>query len=348
MKQSREMITFIRANQTRFGGAEIYLSRLSSQLKKQGVAHKLVHSNIPKWLPSWVRVLLFNTKVCFVKNGSFYFSLERISCPDIYRAGDGVHKVFIEIEKKSFLNPLHLVYLYLEKKAFHRAKKIIAISNMVKKNIIDSYEIDSAKIAVIYNGISLQDFDKAESMAKLKQEFTIKENEKIILYVGSGFQRKGVASLLKIVAQLQYTDFKVFIVGKEKKIDYYKNLASSLMIADKVFFTGPRTDVNDFYAVSDIFLFPTKYEPFGSVVLEAMNFANVVFTTKSCGGGEILDSEYLMDSPDDLSVVPKIDALLFNEEMLQRAQKKNLETVKHYTIERNVEETLKVIDEVVR
>jgi len=104
---------FVRANKTRFGGAEVYLSRLSDALGKKNIEHEVVNSIFPKFLPSWLRVILFNLQVCFNKRGKFYFSLDRISCPDIYRAGDGVHKVFLTIEDKSKLNPLHPIYLFL-------------------------------------------------------------------------------------------------------------------------------------------------------------------------------------------------------------------------------------------
>ena len=162
-------LKLIRANKTKFGGAEVYLSRLSSELKNLGVNHELIHSSIPKFLPSWIRVLLFNCSVCFKKNKDLYFSLERISCPDIYRAGDGVHKRFLEIEKKSILNPLHAVYLFIEKRTFNNSKKIIAISNMVKNDIINAYNIDPKKIRVIYNGFRLEKINYELSFSNLKK-----------------------------------------------------------------------------------------------------------------------------------------------------------------------------------
>ena len=102
-------------------------------------------------MPSWLRIILFNLQVCLTKKDRFYFSLERIICPDVYRAGDGVHKVFLRIEKKSKLNPLHPIYLFLEKRCFNNAKRIIANSNMIKDEIISTYGINPNKIDVIYD-----------------------------------------------------------------------------------------------------------------------------------------------------------------------------------------------------
>ncbi|RRS31268.1 MAG: glycosyl transferase [Epsilonproteobacteria bacterium (ex Lamellibrachia satsuma)] len=340
---------FIRANKSKHGGAEVYLSRLSDELKKQNIKHQLVHSGIPKFLPSWLKVLLFNKKVCKAKTkNDLYFSLERISCADIYRAGDGVHKVFVNIAKKSHLNPLHKVYIYLEEKCFKNAKKIIANSHMIKQQIIDTYDIKPEKIEVVYNGIKLEKPDFDSSLEKIHNEFGIdKQNgQKVIVYVGSGFKRKGVKEFLAILSKLQYTHFKAFVVGKEKKMQYYKNLAKELKLEDKVIFTGARDDVKDFYTVGDIFLFPTHYEPFSNVVLEAMNYANAVITTRQNGAAEILDEAYIMQHPKDFSIVEKIDDLLFNEDRLSLIKEKNIEKVQKFSIERNVENTLRIIDDV--
>jgi len=331
-------ITFLKLSKSKFGGKEKYLEWLTNELKKNKMDFKILEYSFPKYFPSWLKVVLFNIFVCLNKKNNFYFSLERIVCPDIYRAGDGVHKKFLKIEKKSKLNPLHFVYLFVEKRAFKNARKIIAISNMVKRDIIEEYGIDPRKIEVVYNGIPLKEKVDFED---LKKEFNIK-NERILLYVGSGFKRKGVKKALEIVSKLK-GNFKFFVVGKEKKIDWYKEYAKKLKIEDKVIFTGPRSDVDKFYSMSDIFIFPTRYEPFGSVIIEALNFENVVFTTNMCGGGEILPKEWIIDE----KVVEKIQFLIDNPNELQKLKKIAKEISKDFSIEKNVKKTLKVINEVV-
>ena len=339
-------IHFIRANKTKFGGAEIYLSRLSKALMKKNIDHQIINSIFPKFLPSWLRVILFNFQVCLMKGDKFYFSLDRITCPDLYRASDGVHKVFLDIEKKSKLNPLHPIYLFLEKSCFKRASKIIAISQMVKDNIVNTYEIDENNISVIYPGIELKEINFKKSIDKLSQEFSLTKDCPIILYVGSGFRRKGVGEFLQIISKLDNIhNIKAFVIGKEKNMSYYQNLAKELCIEKQVIFTGPRKDVEDFFTISDIFLFPTHYEPFGNVVLEAMNLRNVVFTTKQCGGSELLDSEFIMQSPDDFSVIQKINNLLENNDKLVMIQEQNRFKSIKFSIEINLFKTLQVIDE---
>lgn len=339
-------IHLIREKPSKFGGAEVYLSRLSKALKVEGIKYQIVNSIFPSFLPSWLRIILFNFQVCLTKKNKLYFSLERIVCPDVYRAGDGVHKVFLNIENKSKLNPLHPIYLFLEKRCFNNAKFIIANSNMIKDEIIDTYGIRPNKIDVVYNGVESKTINHESSFKKLSKEFDIDKNSSILLYVGSGFKRKGVEEFLEIIAKLKNQSVKAFIIGKEKNLEYYQQLSKDLKIDKTVIFTGPRADVDDFYTISDIFLFPTRYEPFSNVVLEAMSFENAVFTTRQNGAHEILTDEYIMASSKDFSVAKKIDDLLEDAKELSDIKRENKLIASKLSIELNMQKTIKVINKV--
>lgn len=339
----RKKITFVREKFNPYGGAERYFQRLINTLKKLGDYEiELLEFPQPSWMPSWLKMLIFNYQACRAKKECFYFSNDRITCLDIHRAGGGTHKAFLKTKGFS-LNPLHPVSLWIEKRTLENARLIIANSRKVKTDILESYDIPSKKIEIIYNGVPIHDFDKNVSRSRLKKEFQVDENEKIILYVGSGFERKGVWEFLEILSRVK-KDFKAFIVGKEKRMGKYIRYAKKLGLQDKVFFTGPRKDVETFYAASDIFLFPTRYEPFSNVVLEALSFENIVFTTRQNGAHEILEEHFVMNSPNDYSVVERIDAYLGNDSNLAKAQKKARELAKQYSIERNVSKTIQVIE----
>lgn len=337
-------IYFIREKNNLYGGAEIYLSRLKNQFAKQNIEHKSISSIFPRFLPSWLRLILFNLQLWIYKGDKFYFSLERIICPDIYRAGDGVHKAFLKIQSKSKLNPLHILLLFLEKKCFQNSKLIIANSKMVKVDIIQSYGIDSKKISVIYNGFNpLEGLSYENSISKLAKEFNINTNQSIILYVGSGYKRKGVLELLQILSQLSNKNFVAFIIGKEKKFKDYQKLIKAFSLEDKVKILGARNDVSDFYVVSDIFILPSRYEPFGNVVLEAMSYGNVVFATKRTGASELLKEEFIIDGSNDNYIIKKIDNYLINPNLMIEEKQKNKSIAMQYSIERNQLETLEAI-----
>jgi len=336
-----QKITFVRRQHTPFGGAERYLERLVDVLKNRGYETEIRHLEQPKWMPSWLKFLYYDHQACSSKGERFYFSNDRLTCLDIYRAGGGVHKVFLKTKGFS-LNPLHPVYLHLEKRAFENALTIIANSQMVKNEIIETYGIDPKKIEVIYNGVPLEPFDKRASKKRLVEEFGIAEEEKIILYVGSGFERKGVAELLQLLVLLK-SDFKAFVVGKEKQLNRYRQMVRDMGLDKRVFFTGPREDVSTFYAAADIFILPTHYEPFSNVVLEALSYENIVFTTRQNGASEILDERFIMASPGDVSIVAEIEKLLEDKAYLESTQTKAGEIAQQYTIEANADKTVEVI-----
>ena len=339
----RNKIYIIRANKKNFGGAEIYLDRLAQELSNENISHTIINSNIPKFFFSWIRAFLFNLKICLSKKDKFYFSLDRITCPDIYRAGDGVHKKYIDITKQNSSKFLNLTYCIIEKRAFKNAKHIIAISNMVKNDIIETYNIEAEKISVVYNGINSNPFDYITSFNKLNYEFMLYPTDKIILFIGSGYKRKGVEEFLTIISKIKHPNIKAFVIGKEKKLSYYQNFAQYLNISNKVIFTGPRSDVNDFYTIADIFLFPTFYEPFGNVILEAMNFKNVVITTRQCGGGELLQEEDLMQFPSDYTIVERIEFLLNNPIEMQKTKEVYFVKSQSFTMQKNAHKTIEII-----
>jgi len=340
-------ITFVRRQDIKSGGAENYLRRLINELKKREIELEIVDLDQPKWLPSWLKLPLYNYQACKAKKNRCYFSNDRLSCLDIHRAGGGTHKSFLKVKGFS-LNPLHLVYLWLEKKTFDKTKKIIAVSRMVKRDIIRDYKVAPENIEVIYNGINIPEDDK-ESINLIKKElckeFDINIKQKIILYVGSGFKRKGVAEFLEILSKID-KDFIAFVVGKEKKLKKYKELAKSLGLEERVIFTGVREDADKFYKSSDIFLFPTHYEPFGNVILEAMSFFNVVITTKQCGAGEIIEDSPIMETPKDYKIVEFIQEVLDDSKKMESIKIKNRKTAEKYSIQKNVDKTIELIKKV--
>lgn len=360
-------IYFVRFNSTPFGGAENFLSRLKEELASRGIQTAAVSGGsfgegtfaieVPKFLPSWLRVLLFAFRACsfLSKREGVVFSLERIPCADVYRAGDGVHREWMRIKLShesrlkrigTFFSPLNYVYLWLERRTFENSKLIIANSQRVKRDIVKHYDIDEKKIAVVYNGVpQAPSMDAQSAKIALCEEFGINADAKVLLFVGSGFFRKGAKQFLQIFAALRVENTVAFIVGKERCIGAYRALAKKLGVADCVIFTGARRDVARFYAAADVFLFPTIYEPFSNVCLEAMAQGCAVFTTQANGASEILDGQYVIKADETAeTTAATIDALLSDEKSLSAAKSQNIETAAKLSISRNADETLKLLE----
>lgn len=355
-------VAFIKRNFSYHGGAERYLSTLISALKKKGWG---IHIFANKWitheeiifhkvpilpLDSFLRAYSFNRNLKInLKEFDCVISFERTTNQHIYRAGEGCHRRWLElrasfeskIKRFSFkLNPLHRYYLRLEREIFEKTPLIIANSQMVKNEIINYYETPSSKIKVIYNGVDTEKFSPENRLknSQLRQALNLPEDMKIILFVGSGFKRKGLTTLLKAMAILKNKPYHLLVIGKGD-IKKYMKKSKDLGIENKVFFMGTRKEIENFYALADLFVLPTIYDPFSNATLEAMASGIPVITTTNNGVAELIEEGkegFIIKNPfDHEELADKINAAIENTEKMGEFARKKAE---HFTIQRAVEE----------
>ncbi|MBI5587440.1 MAG: glycosyltransferase family 4 protein [Deltaproteobacteria bacterium] len=369
-------IGLIRMRHTPFGGAETFLGRFIKELLKRG--HTLdvfsreweddrvsVH-RIKTFGPSFLKPLVFALrarKEVEMAAPDVVVSFERTYCQDIYRAGDGVHREWLErrgaacSSVKRFLirlNPLHAVLLYLEKRLFtdKRLKKIVANSNAVKRDIIRHYGLPEDKICVIYNGIESsstggKDAEDPGDRAGVRAGLGVGDNTTLLVFVGSGFERKGLIYAVRALGFLKDDgDIRLLVVGKGNPSRYLSE-ARSLGVEDKVIFTGPVKGASKFYRAGDIFILPTIYEPFSNACLEAMAAGLPVVTSRVNGASEIMtdgvDSAILDDPADPAGIARKLKPLL-NGEFRKKAGTNARAVALKYPIEKNVDEFLRLIE----
>lgn len=225
-------------------------------------------------------------------------SHERIVGCDIYRAGDGVHRRWLMQRarilpgwrgKWLFLDRYHR-YVMQAERAMYQApelKAVICNAEMVKQEIIEDFSIPANKIHVIYNAIDSSRFVPANEdlRAKLRDEMAIPQNAVALVFVGSGFERKGLACAIKAIAN---SDRYLIVVGQDKADKQYQALAQSLGCQNRVRFMGMQKNTLPFYQAVDGLLLPTLYDPFPNVILEAMACGLPVITSPTCGGAEFI------------------------------------------------------------
>ncbi len=336
-------ISIVRKKYTFHGGAEGFSQSLIEQLANEG--HE-VHIFANKWqVDKQVSNIFFHKVPAITINSvlrdftfavSAYLKLkkeeydiiqshDKTLYQDIYRAGDGCHIEWLRQRWKRtglfgklsiIFNPYHWLILLLEMVIFkgHRYKKILAISEMVKTDIIKNYEISPTDIEVIFNGVDAEKFhprNKELYRREIRKKYSIPYDAFVVLFVGSGFERKGVEFLLKAVEMVS-NPLTVLIVGKgsEKK---FKNLIKR----QRVVFCGPQRDIHKFYDASDIFVFPTIYEPFGNVHLEALASGLPVITTRRSGASEIIKNGiqgFIIDEPENVGQIAEKIMFLMNKD----------------------------------
>ncbi|PLR32693.1 glycosyl transferase family 1 [Chimaeribacter coloradensis] len=225
-------------------------------------------------------------------------SHERIAGCDIYRAGDGVHRRWLlqrarllpVWRRKLLFSDRYHRYVMCAERAMYAApelKAVICNAEMIKREIIADFGVAPEKISVIYNAIDSGKFVPAEEAARhtLRRQLSLPAAAHCLIFVGSGFERKGLAAAIQALAA---TESYLIVVGKDKDEKRYRALARSLGCLDRLRFMGVQKQTLPFYQAADALLLPTLYDPFPNVILEAMACGLPVITSHTCGGAEFI------------------------------------------------------------
>ena len=168
----------------------------------------------------------------------------------------------------------------------YESTEVIVNSNYMKGHVQGLFGLPFDKINVIPNGINVNNFTGIDRDYDFRRQYAM-DNEKIILYVGRLVYEKGVQHLISAMPKIlaNYHDAKLVIAGKGGMLDELRAQAFNMGIADKVYFTGylNSKQVQKMYKCADVAVFPSTYEPFGIVALEAM-LAGVPTVVSDIGG----------------------------------------------------------------
>ena len=310
-------IAFIRQRYAQDGGAERFVSRTLEALRSRNVSLTLVTREWrggegfdvitcnPFYLGRLWRDWSFARAVCReLRTRSFDLvqSHERLSCCDVYRAGDGVHREWLRQRARVLswgrrllltVNPYHGYIRWAEKQVFTspHLKAVICNSKMVREEIRLYFGLPDEKLQIIHNGVDTEIFHPRlkQHRADIRAKHGIPEEANLFLFVGSGFERKGVAALLEAMTQLPASAC-LLLVGRDKRMGKFRRHAEQLGLGGRVVFVGSQPDVRPYYGSADVLVLPTLYDPFPNVVLEAMATGLPVITSTKCGAAELVES----------------------------------------------------------
>lgn len=240
-------------------------------------------------------------------------SHERLCCCDIFRAGDGVHAVWLDERARSasllsrlgvLLNVHHRYLLGMERRMFASPwlSAVICNSQMVRDEIRERFGVAASKLHVIYNAVDSEAFAPASAEVRkaARARFGLAADATVFVMVGSGFARKGAAMAIRALAGLPATTHLI-LVGADKHLRRYAQLVRSLGLRGRVTIAGPQLDVKPYYAAADAFVLPTIYDPCPNAALEAMACALPIVTSSKCGAAELAqahDAGLVCDSRD--------------------------------------------------
>jgi UDP-glucose:(heptosyl)LPS alpha-1,3-glucosyltransferase len=311
-------LAIVRQRYNPYGGAERIISRVLPFVEKQGTEVTLITRRGEGWGARRVlRVDPFYlgnlwrdwsfaraAREAWRREGfDLVQSHERIPGCELYRAGDGVHRRWLELRRESgsalegisiALNPYHRYVCRAEKAMFEhpRLRAVICISRMVKNDVLRFFRIDPDKLHIIYNGIDLQHFSPHEARSlrgPARANLGCSPRDTVFLFVGSGFARKGVGPAIAALAMAKRESLWLLVAGRDRHERRFARMAREHGVGDRVRFLGGQEDVRALYAASDCVLLPSIYDPFGSTVLEALAMGRPVIVSTGCGAAEVVE-----------------------------------------------------------
>jgi UDP-glucose:(heptosyl)LPS alpha-1,3-glucosyltransferase len=204
------------------------------------------------------------------------------------------------------------------------SRVIVAVSRLVREQLLRCYPIDPSKIVVIPNGVDTSLYASMRDQAireGWRVAMGIRPEDSVLLFVGNEFDRKGVQTIIEALPLLQDLPVVVLVAGDDETSPY-RSLAERLNVASKVRFLGRFDRVERLFGIADLFVFPTKYEPFGLVIIEAMAAGVPVITSRHAGAVEdLLDGEHGLFIDDPLSaqeLAASIRRLMVNPQLQSR------------------------------
>lgn len=261
----------------------------------------------PIHLNSWH----FAMQTARVKNEEQYdivHSFERVLRSDIFYVTCICYRNWIWREQspakrlvnyfKVAVDPRHMSYLLLESLQFRRGtcnNRIVATSNLIKEDIIANYRVIPEEIEVVYPGVEYETFRPGLRDAyrkEVRDGHGIGKDAFVILFVGSEFKRKGLRFLIEGMALVVRglkgdTEVRCLVVGGGDPAEY-RAQAMALGIHDLVTFVGLSSEVEKYFAASDVFVLPSRKEPSSLAVLEAMACELPVIIAQESGIAELV------------------------------------------------------------
>jgi len=267
----------------------------------------------------------------------------------IRNAASYSNKLISSYKKATAFTNLHRTeMLWAEKKLCKNPNGpvIAALSNYVKEQFINHYNLDSRRIALVPNGVKVDIQIDSEIAEKLKkqifQQLVIESsaNPVLFLFGANNFRLKGLGVLTEALAILdksQTPRTPYLIVAGGGKISKFRSIAEKLNVSGKIVFLGHLPHIQNAMSISDVAVLPTFYDPCSRYILEGLAACKPVITTKFNGASDFFVNNRhgkVLDTPEN------IDALA--ETIRYFADTKNIENASKAIIEDNLKENISI------
>jgi len=229
--------------------------------------------------------------------------------------------------------------------------RIIAISDMVKEDMIRWYAIPEEKVAVIYNGVDLERFHprNRRHREEIRKRHGIGD-EFVLLFVSNNFRMRGLRHLLGALQDIKretFPPFRLIILGRDRKEPYLR-LAKRFGLFREVVFVGATEEPEKYYGAADLFIHPSFYDACSLALLEALASGLPVITTAWTGASGILNHEkegWVIDHPADRKALKSAIAYFVDENNRHRASQLARRKAEAYSEQESYGKVIRVIQE---
>ena len=315
-------IALVHLRHAQTGGTERYLNLLAHHLASEGhevvivcrrhaeaphpaVRFEVLHA--PALGASW-RLLAFGRAVeAHVAHAGYdvVFGLGKTWTHDVVRLGGGLHGTYLRLAHEDTLTPRkrllgsgrlkNRLVLAIEQRALapDAARRVIVNSEMVRRDVLATYALAPESVVLIHNGVDLAFFHPGRRLAEgraLRHTLGLERDAPVVLFLGTGYGRKGLDVLLDAFALLLRTrpDARLVVAGYDSGAKRFEARAKELGLSAATRFLGGRRDPEVCYAAADVYALPTRYDPFANTTLEALASGLPVVTTAANGGAEVI------------------------------------------------------------
>ncbi len=263
------------------------------------------------------------------------------------------HKVGMRLaESSSNYGVADKVRLWIEQKNYaeKRFERIIAVSEGVKKELMQEYRIPFTDITVIPNGVDLVRFNPANALQRkhlMRRKLNLADDDFVLIFVANEFKRKGLSYAIEALSNLNNARTKLLVVGDDSA-DEFRRKAKRAGVAQHVLFIGAVESVSDYYAASDVFVFPTSYEAFSLATLEAAASGLTLITTKVNGAEELVEHGingfFIEQDPDEIA--QKIKTIMFDPILLKTMGINARRSAERYSWDSVARRTIQVYEQI--
>lgn len=236
-------------------------------------------------------------------------------------------------------------------RSLKRADRIVAISEFTKKEIIENYQINPDKIAVVSNAVG-EEFEKnffsEEKLEEVRKKYSL--SRKFILYVGTLQPRKNLPKLLEAFSKIKekIPGYKLVLVGNRNAHNFDKKIEEEIFrnnLKAEVIFPGyvSQNDLPIVYRLASVFVLPSLYEGFGIPLLEAMSQKIPVLASDIAVHREIASeaaSYFNSKSVDDFS--EKLYNCIVNQNLREKQIQLGSERAKSFSWEKSAQKMLSI------